>query len=88
MRNPKRQFKDEEILSCTSWENFPRKRSVKHAHSTRLRDYYIAHVESANALARTKAQDQKSMRDLVYSVLRRESGLFTSSETWAEPMAI
>ena len=41
-----------------------------------------------HALAGTKAQDQKLIRDLVHSVLRRENGLLTRSETWAEPMAV
>ena len=40
-----------------------------------------------HAFARTKAQDQKSIGDLVYSVLRRENGLLMRSETWTEPVA-
>ena len=41
-----------------------------------------------HALAGTQAQDQKSIGDLVHSVLRRENGLLTRSEKWAEPVAI
>ena len=41
-----------------------------------------------HALVVTEAQDQKSLRDLVYSVLHRDNGLLTRKKTWAEPMAI
>ena len=41
-----------------------------------------------HALAGTEAQDEKSIRDLVCSVQRREHGLLTRSKIWAEPMAI
>ena len=41
-----------------------------------------------HALAGTLAQDQKSIRDPFYSVPRRENQLLTSSETWAEPIAV
>ena len=41
-----------------------------------------------HALAGTETQDQRSIRDRVCSVQRRENGLLTRSETWAKPVAV
>ena len=41
-----------------------------------------------HAFVGTRAKNQTSSRDHVYSVPHREGGLLTGSETWAEPMAV
>ena len=46
------------------------------------------HVEYASCPRRNSDAESKSIRDLVYSVLLRENGLLTRSETWTEPLAI
>ena len=76
-------------LNWMHWEKFRRKHSARHAPSTCLRGTAILHIWFVlHSFLGTEAQDQKSIRDLVFSVLHRENGLLTRSKTCAEPMAI
>ena len=89
VRNPKRQFKELGNIDLNELGDVSKKTlcpSCSKYSSGRVLHYSCG--VCLRPLSEQKAQDQKSIRNLLYSVLHRENELLTRSETRAEPMTI